>query len=119
MKKIGFAVDLGTTTIDYCLLKFDDGSMISNASIKNPQCLYGSDVINRILTITRDATFADVLKDQIINSLTACDNFNNWHSFGMKMALKDGYNQLGRIINIYYPSVNQSDLELLKIRASN
>lgn len=72
MKNIGFAVDLGTTTIDYCLLKLDDGSMISNASIKNPQCLYGSDVINRILTITRDATFADVLKDQIINSLTAC-----------------------------------------------
>ena len=38
--------------------------------------------------------------------------------FGPYLAI-DGYNQLGRIINIYYPSVNQSDLELLKIRASN
>lgn len=38
--------------------------------------------------------------------------------FGPYLAI-DGYNQLGKIINIYYPSINQDNLELLKIRAAN
>lgn len=38
--------------------------------------------------------------------------------FGPYLAL-DGYDQLGRIINIYYPNITQSDSELLKIRIAN
>ena len=30
-----------------------------------------------------------------VNSITACDSFNSWNTFGMKMILKDGLNQLG------------------------
>lgn len=69
MSNIGFAVDLGTTTIDYCLVDLIDGHVIEQASFPNPQSLYGSDVINRIMTITRDALFADVLKGQVIDAL--------------------------------------------------
>lgn len=69
MSYIGFAVDLGTTTIDYCLVDMMDCHVIEQSSFLNPQSLYGSDVINRIMTITRDAAFAEVLKSQVVDAL--------------------------------------------------
>lgn len=42
-----------------------------------------------------DASKSQVKGVSAINSITACDNFNNWNTFGMKMILKDGLNQLG------------------------
>ena len=42
-----------------------------------------------------DATKSDIKGVSAVNSITACDSFNNWHTFGMKMILKDGLNQLG------------------------
>lgn len=71
MNKVGFAVDLGTTTIDYCLLDMNSSSVISQASFQNPQSLYGSDVITRIMTITRDSAYANVLKEQVLIALTS------------------------------------------------
>ena len=31
----------------------------------------------------------------VLNGITACDSFNSWNTFGMKMILKDGLNELG------------------------
>jgi uncharacterized 2Fe-2S/4Fe-4S cluster protein (DUF4445 family) len=47
-KRIRYAIDLGTTTVDCCLYSETDGKILSEYSFKNPQSLYGSDVINRI-----------------------------------------------------------------------
>lgn len=72
MNELGIAVDVGTTTIDYCLVDLSDEHVVAQSSFQNPQSLYGSDVINRILTITRDASYADVLKNLVLDALQEC-----------------------------------------------
>lgn len=67
--RIGFAVDLGTTTIDACLIDSGNGSVLANTSRKNRQARYGSDVINRILTVTRDASFLRVLRELVCEDI--------------------------------------------------
>jgi uncharacterized 2Fe-2S/4Fe-4S cluster protein (DUF4445 family) len=47
----GIAADLGTTTIAVYLCDMNKGEVIGSASIKNPQALYGDDVMSRISTI--------------------------------------------------------------------
>lgn len=44
----GLALDLGTTTIAVYLCDLTEGHVISSLSVKNPQALYGEDVISRI-----------------------------------------------------------------------
>ena len=66
MKHIYMAVDLGTTMIDSCIMDAENGDIISRRSMKNPQRLYGSDVINRILTVKRDIAFLVTLREQAV-----------------------------------------------------
>lgn len=68
----------------------------TNNYVRNSEMLFRG--INELYNY--DATKSTLKGVSVINSLTACDNFNNWHSFGMKMMLKDGHNQLG----IYFSS---------------
>lgn len=51
----GIAVDLGTTTIAVYLCRMGEGKVISSLSVKNPQVLYGDDVISRIDAVNSDA----------------------------------------------------------------
>lgn len=44
----GMAVDLGTTTIALYLCNIQTGSVLSSISVKNPQAIYGDDVMSRI-----------------------------------------------------------------------
>lgn len=69
MKDIKIAIDLGTTTIDMCLLN-DLGELLSSKSIKNRQSLYGSDVINRILTATRDDKYIKIMKTMVLDDIS-------------------------------------------------
>ncbi|MGN0389221.1 MAG: ASKHA domain-containing protein [Wujia sp.] len=69
MKHIYMAVDLGTTMIDSCIMDAENGDIISRRSMKNPQRLYGSDVINRILTVKRDIAFLVTLREQAVLAL--------------------------------------------------
>lgn len=70
MKKIGYAVDIGTTTIDVCLADIEAGCILSKKSTKNRQSLYGSDVLNRILTVTRNPEYIKALKALVIEDIT-------------------------------------------------
>ncbi len=45
---LGIAVDLGTTTIAVYLLGLRERKILSSLSVKNPQALYGDDVMTRI-----------------------------------------------------------------------
>ncbi len=45
---LGIAVDLGTTTIAVYLLNLGERKILSSLSVKNPQALYGDDVMTRI-----------------------------------------------------------------------
>ncbi len=44
----GIAIDLGTTTIAIYLCNISKGEVISAISVKNPQAIYGDDVMSRI-----------------------------------------------------------------------
>lgn len=48
---IGIAVDLGTTTIAVYLINIRERRILSSLSVKNPQAIYGDDVMNRISAI--------------------------------------------------------------------
>lgn len=54
MSNIGLAVDLGTTTIDMCLVELDTGRRLDETHLMNGQSLYGSDVITRIFNASRN-----------------------------------------------------------------
>lgn len=66
MRHIDMAVDLGSTMIDSCLMDAEENRLLAQQSIKNPQRLYGSDVINRIMTIKRDIQFLATMREQTI-----------------------------------------------------
>jgi uncharacterized 2Fe-2S/4Fe-4S cluster protein (DUF4445 family) len=68
-KNIRFAVDLGTTTVDCCLYSETEGKRLSTYSFKNPQSLYGSDVINRINATIKQPRNLQRLKELISNKL--------------------------------------------------
>ena len=63
------AVDLGSTMIDSCLIDAEDKDVLAQRSTKNPQRLYGSDVINRILTVKRDISFLVKMRDQTVAAI--------------------------------------------------
>ena len=63
------AVDLGSTMIDSCLIDAADKDVLAQRSIKNPQRLYGSDVINRILTVKRDISFLMKMREQAVSAI--------------------------------------------------
>jgi uncharacterized 2Fe-2S/4Fe-4S cluster protein (DUF4445 family) len=52
--KYGIAVDLGTTTIAVYLCNMTRGEVLSSVSVKNPQALYGDDVMSRIGAIGQE-----------------------------------------------------------------
>lgn len=74
MNRIRFAVDLGTTTVDTCLIDADTQRIIAEKSFKNRQSLYGSDVINRILTVTRDNKYLKLMKDMVVSDIAEALN---------------------------------------------
>ncbi len=48
----GLAVDLGTTTIAVYLCDLVQGGVAASASVKNPQALFGADVMSRITAVS-------------------------------------------------------------------
>lgn len=48
---LGLAVDLGTTTISLYLCCLEDCTVVSSVAVRNPQALWGSDVMSRITAI--------------------------------------------------------------------
>jgi uncharacterized 2Fe-2S/4Fe-4S cluster protein (DUF4445 family) len=80
MGNIRFAIDLGTTMIDGCLVSLESGNIISSGSKKNSQSLYGRDVIGRIFTATRDSSYTQIMKKMVVEdiiSLFSSMNKNN------------------------------------------
>ena len=51
---LGIAVDLGTTTIAIYLCNIKNRTVLSSTAVKNPQALYGDDVMSRIGGIGQD-----------------------------------------------------------------
>lgn len=63
----------------------------TNNFVRNSEMLFRG--INELYNY--DASKADLKGVSFMNSLTACDNFNLWNTFGTRMFLKDGLNGVG------------------------
>lgn len=79
---LGFAVDIGTTTINSIIVNLENGDIIDNESCYNSQINYGADVISRIifsekgsgLEVLHNAVITDI--NRLINILTSRNNLN-------------------------------------------
>ena len=69
MKRVGYVVDVGTTTIDSKIIDLETGKDFIQKSDRNPQRLYGSDVLTRIMTVKRDHQYLSVMRDQVLELL--------------------------------------------------
>ncbi|MEH0022649.1 MAG: ASKHA domain-containing protein [Desulfobacter sp.] len=65
----GIAVDLGTTTIAVYLCHMTKGEVVSSVSVKNPQALYGDDVMSRIGAIGQDAKNLERLQGLVTGAM--------------------------------------------------
>ena len=66
---IKLAVDVGTTNVNMAFYDTDKESVVAYTDMPNRQSLYGRDVINRILTATRDKIFLSVMKDMVVSDI--------------------------------------------------
>jgi uncharacterized 2Fe-2S/4Fe-4S cluster protein (DUF4445 family) len=69
MTSLGIAVDLGTTTIAVYLCDIEGRKVLSSIAVKNPQALYGDDVMNRIGEIGRDAGNLVRLQQLVVHAI--------------------------------------------------
>ncbi|MCG8688360.1 MAG: ASKHA domain-containing protein [Desulfobacterales bacterium] len=67
--KFGIAADLGTTTIAVYLCHMAKGEVIASAVIKNPQALYGDDVMSRIGAIGQNPDNLTHLQSLVVGAM--------------------------------------------------
>lgn len=65
----GLAVDLGTTTIAVYLCDLCAGSVASSISVRNPQALYGDDVMSRIGAVRSQPEILKRLQNMAVKSV--------------------------------------------------
>ena len=81
---IKLAVDVGTTNINMAFYDTKADSVIVYFDMPNRQSLYGRDVINRILTATRDEQYLSVMKDMVVSDMAeAIVNTSTEYGFGI------------------------------------
>jgi len=65
----GIATDLGTTTIAIYLCNIAKGKVLSSLAVKNPQGLYGDDVMSRIGAIGQDEKNLGYLQQLVVRAI--------------------------------------------------
>ena len=65
----GAAVDLGTTTIAIYLCSLSQRQVISSIAIKNPQSMYGADVMSRISAVAENAGYLSSLQHLTVKAI--------------------------------------------------
>jgi len=68
-KAYGLAVDVGTSTVAGYLCDLTDGSVITTASMMNPQVVYGEDVMSRISYTMTNPNGLEILNKAILDGL--------------------------------------------------
>ena len=80
----GVAVDLGTTTIALYLCDMTKGSVHSSLSVKNPQALYGNDVMSRTGAIAKDSDNLDRLQKLVVKTIEwGCEKLSGTQEVGL------------------------------------
>ena len=65
----GIAVDLGTTTIAVYFCNIRKGKVLSSLAVKNPQALYGDDVMSRISAIGQEEKNLGQLQKLVVKAI--------------------------------------------------
>ncbi len=68
-RRLGFAVDLGTTTLAGALCDLDDGEILAVASAANPQAARGDDVITRVDYAAKDPVAAREMQSLAVQAI--------------------------------------------------
>jgi uncharacterized 2Fe-2S/4Fe-4S cluster protein (DUF4445 family) len=67
--RYGLAVDLGTTTIAYFLCDLDQGRLLASGSMRNPQLIFGDDVMSRIRSVASDLANLARMRELVVAAL--------------------------------------------------
>jgi uncharacterized 2Fe-2S/4Fe-4S cluster protein (DUF4445 family) len=73
-RRLGLAVDIGTTTVVGYLTDLDNGDVVAVDSMMNPQVPYGEDVMSRITYVITHENGLETLHDAIIKGLNKIIN---------------------------------------------
>jgi len=65
----GLAVDLGTTTIAVYMCDLDSGKVIGSISVRNPQAMFGDDVMSRISAVVDDSKNLARLQKVVVKAI--------------------------------------------------
>jgi uncharacterized 2Fe-2S/4Fe-4S cluster protein (DUF4445 family) len=65
----GIAIDLGTTTIAVYLCDFRKREVISTIALKNPQSLFGADVMTRITAVVENKNTLETMQNLTVKSI--------------------------------------------------
>jgi len=68
----GLAIDLGTTTIAVYLCNLVSEKVIGSISVKNPQAMFGDDVISRISVVAENAEKLPRLQEMAVKAVEWC-----------------------------------------------
>ena len=68
-RRLGLAVDLGTTKVAGYLVDFTDGRTLAAKGIMNPQISYGEDIISRITTAVHSPDSATALQELAVGAV--------------------------------------------------
>ena len=68
---LGLAVDIGTTTVAMYLCDMEKGKIVASAGMKNPQSIYGADVISRMDKIMKDESLLAVQQKAVCDAIHA------------------------------------------------
>lgn len=66
---LGVAIDIGTTTVEYCLMNLISGAIVARKRFYNPQRKYGADVIGRISYIGDSDKKVKLLQQDLIHTI--------------------------------------------------
>ena len=69
VNNLGLAVDIGTTTVATYLCDMDSGEILGVRGFKNPQSVYGADVISRMDKIMKDESLLAVQQKSICSAV--------------------------------------------------
>ncbi len=92
------AVDLGTTTIAIYLCNISRGTVVSSLAVKNPQAIYGDDVMSRIGVIGQEQKSLGKLQNLVVNSI-------EWGIIELLSSFGDGKIKISRMVVVGNPTM--------------
>ncbi len=94
----GITVDLGTTTIAVYLCNMAHGKVVSSLAVKNPQAIYGDDVVSRIWVISQSSENLEKLQKLVVKSI-------EWGIIELLSSFEDGKNLISTMTVVGNPTM--------------